>query len=458
MLHRAGDKVSKYSMGMRQRLGVAACLLEDPQLLILDEPMNGLDPAGILEMREMIQSLAAEGRTVFLSSHLLDEVERTCDAVAIVDKGKVIRQGSIDELLAGASVEIEIDCSSPDRAKVAPREHAVRCPRGSARRGLGDRALPPGRIGGRRRRSIVSSSRAGSPSIGSKRSTPRSRRGSSRSQTDWGPTSDDVLGFRCRDRLSTGRGHLAHPRPPGLVDPNVGHGHHALDGAAQATGADDRPGRRQHRHPGTHPRRAAHRPRRGPQVLRTSRWLQHLHRSGAGLDVRLRLHRGCRRRLHGRVGRPQRRHVPPPGDHRPFPLGPLPGQNPRRAGHRHLHGGHRLHDRLRGVRVRRPDAVQLRRDQRVPGAVASRSGHLGRRTCRRGHLQLQLQRAERPTKRALRQRSDQRSPAGCHRRDAARRGHCARLHAGADQSVRRHHGQSGLRGRTAPPSWPHQPR
>ena len=117
MLHRAGDKVSKYSMGMRQRLGVAACLLGDPQLLILDEPMNGLDPAGILEIREMIQSLAAEGRTVFLSSHLLDEVERTCDAVAIVDKGSVIRQGSIDELLAGASVEIEIDCSSPDRAR-----------------------------------------------------------------------------------------------------------------------------------------------------------------------------------------------------------------------------------------------------------------------------------------------------------------------------------------------------
>ena len=117
ILHRAEDKVSKYSMGMRQRLGVAACLLGDPQLMILDEPMNGLDPAGMLEMREMIQSLAAEGRTVVLSSHLLDEVERTCDAVAIVDKGRVIRQGSIDELLAGASVEIQVDCSSPDRAR-----------------------------------------------------------------------------------------------------------------------------------------------------------------------------------------------------------------------------------------------------------------------------------------------------------------------------------------------------
>jgi ABC-2 type transport system ATP-binding protein len=117
ILDRAGDKVSKYSMGMRQRLGVAACLLGDPQLLVLDEPMNGLDPAGMLGIREMIQSFVAEGKTVVLSSHLLDEVERTCDFVAIVDRGKVIRQGSITEMLAGTSVEIEIDCSFPERAK-----------------------------------------------------------------------------------------------------------------------------------------------------------------------------------------------------------------------------------------------------------------------------------------------------------------------------------------------------
>jgi ABC-type multidrug transport system ATPase subunit len=116
MAERADDKVSKYSMGMRQRLGVAACLLGDPQLLILDEPMNGLDPAGMLEMREMIQSLVAEGRTVVLSSHLLDEVERTCDAVAIVDRGKVIRQGPIADLLAGSPFELQIDCSTPERA------------------------------------------------------------------------------------------------------------------------------------------------------------------------------------------------------------------------------------------------------------------------------------------------------------------------------------------------------
>jgi len=117
ILQRANDKVSKYSMGMRQRLGVAACLIGDPELLILDEPMNGLDPAGMADMREMIISLVAEGRTVVLSSHLLDEVERTCDAVAIVDRGKVVRQGPISELLAGATLALQIECSEPDRAR-----------------------------------------------------------------------------------------------------------------------------------------------------------------------------------------------------------------------------------------------------------------------------------------------------------------------------------------------------
>ncbi len=117
ILHRADDKVSKYSMGMRQRLGVAACLIGDPELLILDEPMNGLDPAGMHEMRDMILSLVAEGRTVVLSSHLLDEVERTCDAVAIVDRGQIIRQGPISELLAGASLVVQVGCTEPDRAR-----------------------------------------------------------------------------------------------------------------------------------------------------------------------------------------------------------------------------------------------------------------------------------------------------------------------------------------------------
>jgi len=113
---RADDRVAKYSMGMRQRLGVAACLLADPELLILDEPMNGLDPAGMQDMREMIRAFVNEGRTVVLSSHLLDEVQRTCDAVAIVDRGTVIRQGPISELLAGTTLVVRVECAEPERA------------------------------------------------------------------------------------------------------------------------------------------------------------------------------------------------------------------------------------------------------------------------------------------------------------------------------------------------------
>src|SRR5271155_1982323 len=102
LAERAEDKVKKYSMGMRQRLGVARCLLADPLLLILDEPTNGLDPGGIQEFREMIRAMVEqEGRTVFLSSHLLDEVEKICDAAAIVDRGKIITQGPIAEISSG---------------------------------------------------------------------------------------------------------------------------------------------------------------------------------------------------------------------------------------------------------------------------------------------------------------------------------------------------------------------
>ncbi|HYY03691.1 MAG TPA: ABC transporter ATP-binding protein [Gaiellaceae bacterium] len=95
LIERADERVSTYSLGMRQRLGVARALLADPELLILDEPTNGLDPAGIHEFRGMIRGLVAEGRTVLLSSHLLDEVEKVCDAVAIVDHGRVVMQGSL---------------------------------------------------------------------------------------------------------------------------------------------------------------------------------------------------------------------------------------------------------------------------------------------------------------------------------------------------------------------------
>src|SRR5215207_8198850 len=110
---RADEKVKTYSLGMRQRLGVARCLLSDPELLILDEPMNGLDPAGIQEFRRLIRELVAEGRTVLLSSHLLDEVEKTCDVAAIVDAGKVVAQGTIHQLLNGGARTVEIVCHGP---------------------------------------------------------------------------------------------------------------------------------------------------------------------------------------------------------------------------------------------------------------------------------------------------------------------------------------------------------
>jgi len=97
----ARRKVKEYSLGMKQRLGVAAALLNDPDLVILDEPTNGLDAAGIRDMRSLIRSLADDGKAVFLSSHLLHEVQQLCDRVAIVARGKLIREAPIGELLAG---------------------------------------------------------------------------------------------------------------------------------------------------------------------------------------------------------------------------------------------------------------------------------------------------------------------------------------------------------------------
>jgi ABC-2 type transport system ATP-binding protein len=114
---RAKDRVKTYSLGMRQRLGIARCLLADPVLLILDEPMNGLDPAGILEMRHLIRAFVGEGRTVFLSSHLLDEVEKTCDHIAIVDRGRVILQGAVDEIAATGDPTVLLDVDDTEAAR-----------------------------------------------------------------------------------------------------------------------------------------------------------------------------------------------------------------------------------------------------------------------------------------------------------------------------------------------------
>jgi ABC-2 type transport system ATP-binding protein len=97
---RAADEVKTYSLGMKQRLGIAGALLKDPELLILDEPANGLDPAGIKEVRELLRLLGAEGRTVFVSSHQLAEVQQMCDRVAILSHGRCVAAGSVAEVLA----------------------------------------------------------------------------------------------------------------------------------------------------------------------------------------------------------------------------------------------------------------------------------------------------------------------------------------------------------------------
>ena len=113
---RAGERVARYSTGMRQRLGVARSLLADPQLLILDEPTNGLDPAGIAEFRLVIRDLVAEGRTVMVSSHLLDEVEKICDVAAIVDRGRIVAQGPVGELSAAGARSVVVQVSDPGKA------------------------------------------------------------------------------------------------------------------------------------------------------------------------------------------------------------------------------------------------------------------------------------------------------------------------------------------------------
>ena len=99
MSHRLDQKVGQYSLGMRQRLGIAQAMLGSPRLLILDEQANGLDPAGIREIRELLRKLAANGLAVFVSSHLLSEIELMCDRVAIIHKGRLLQTGNVKELI-----------------------------------------------------------------------------------------------------------------------------------------------------------------------------------------------------------------------------------------------------------------------------------------------------------------------------------------------------------------------
>jgi ABC-2 type transport system ATP-binding protein len=154
---RAGHRVRTYSLGMKQRLGIAAALLKDPEVLILDEPANGLDPAGLKEVRDLLRRLGDEGRTVFLSSHLLGEVQQICDHVAILARGTCIASGPVSEVLArgkaaillarvedpaaglealaSAGIEAELDEDDALRVRL-PQSEGARVTRALADRGM----------------------------------------------------------------------------------------------------------------------------------------------------------------------------------------------------------------------------------------------------------------------------------------------------------------------------------
>jgi len=113
----AGKRYRNYSLGMRQRLGLAAALLRSRDLLVLDEPTNGLDPQGTREVRALIRELAAEGATVFLSSHLLPEVEQVCSHVGVMSRGRLVTQGTLDDLRGAAASRVRVVTGQPDEAR-----------------------------------------------------------------------------------------------------------------------------------------------------------------------------------------------------------------------------------------------------------------------------------------------------------------------------------------------------
>ena len=390
MLHRADDRVSKYSMGMRQRLGVAACLIGDPELLILDEPMNGLDPAGMHDIRDMILSLVAEGRTVVLSSHLLDEVERTCDAVAIVDRGNVIRQGPISELLAGASLALQVECSEPDRARalldgttigghieVGALGLGITLPAGTERDVIAEinRVLVEGRISVYRLQQIQASLESWFLP----------------SRADWGARSDD-----CTDVGLPAPTPVPPPAPPGQSRDR--RGSWIPTGRMITT------------------RFMELRKRRGLMIalilvtigiptvfliirLLLPRLAPHSYGPAGGHDAYtglvsgvlyvLRIHRRRHPGGHGGIRGSHRWDVPAPGGDGPLPPGALYGSDPRGTRHRRTAGGGGIHRRLRGVRVRRAHPARLQRRDRAPQPVRRELRELGRRPPGRGHLQLQ---------------------------------------------------------------------
>jgi len=116
LTQRKDSKFSTYSLGMKQRLAIASCMLGDPQVMVFDEPTNGLDPVGIAEIRELIKKLYLQGKTIIMASHLLDEVEKVCTHVAILKKGVLISSGDVNEILANEDI---VEIGSEDNEKLA---------------------------------------------------------------------------------------------------------------------------------------------------------------------------------------------------------------------------------------------------------------------------------------------------------------------------------------------------
>ena len=153
----ARQRVGSFSLGMGQRLGIAAALLGDPAAVILDEPANGLDPEGILWIRELLRGLAAEGRTVFLSSHLLSEIAQTAEHLVVIGKGRLIADTSVADVLGQASADAAVRVRSPDAgelaallreqgATVTSRDHGVLEVRGRQREQIGTAAAAGGLV------------------------------------------------------------------------------------------------------------------------------------------------------------------------------------------------------------------------------------------------------------------------------------------------------------------------
>ncbi|MER5897964.1 ABC transporter ATP-binding protein [Streptomyces sp. NPDC001876] len=140
----AGKKAKAYSLGMKQRLGLAAALLRPRRLLVLDEPTNGLDPQGMREIRSLIRELAAEGTTVFLSSHLLDEIEQVCTHAAVMARGRLLTQGPVAELAAGTRGRLSVTTPDPGAAARILREHGAKGLLSDGDRVTAD--VPPGEV------------------------------------------------------------------------------------------------------------------------------------------------------------------------------------------------------------------------------------------------------------------------------------------------------------------------